>query len=45
MSEDQQLRVEAVRLAVKTLESCPVEMEDIVKMATDIYTFISGEKK
>jgi predicted acyl esterase len=45
MSEDQQLRVEAVRLAVKALESCSVEMEDIVKMATDIYTFISGEKK
>ena len=45
MSEDQPLRVEAVRLAVKALESCSVEMEDIVKMATDIYTFISGEKK
>jgi hypothetical protein len=45
MSEDKQLRIEAVRLAVKALETCSVEMEDIVKMATEIYTFISGDTK
>jgi ribosomal protein S10 len=47
MSEDQQLRMEAMRLAVKVLESRAIDMakEDIVEMASKIYTFISGETK
>ena len=45
MDEDKQLRIEAVRLAVAALETCSVEMEDMVEMATQIYTFISGETK
>jgi hypothetical protein len=45
MNEDTQLRIEAVRLAVAALGSCAVEMEDVVKMATNIYTFISGKTK
>jgi len=45
MNEDTQLRIEAVRLTVSALESCSVEMEDIIAMATQIYTFISGETK
>ena len=45
MTEDTQLRVEAVRLAVGALESCAAEMQDIIEMATQIYKFISGEAK
>jgi hypothetical protein len=45
MTEDKQLRIEAMRLAIAALESCSVEMEDIVKMASEIYEFIKGETK
>lgn len=45
MDEDKQLRIEAVRLTVKALESCSVEMEDLVEMAARVYAFISGETK
>ena len=45
MDEDTQLKIEAMRLAVAAFGSCAFEMEDIVKMATDIYTFISGKTK
>lgn len=47
MDEDKQLRVEAVRLAVKALESCAIDMarEEIVEVAAGIYEFIKGEAK
>ena len=45
MNEDTQLRIEAVRLTVKALESCAVEMKDMVEMASEIYEFIKGETK
>lgn len=45
MNEDTQLRMEAVRLAVRALEDCAVEMKDMVEMASEIYEFIKGETK
>jgi len=45
MSEDTQLRLEAVRLVVQALESCSVEMENVVEMAAKVYEFIKGEAK
>ena len=45
MNEDTQLRIEAMRLTVAALESCAVEMEEIVKMATEVYEFLTGATK
>ena len=42
---DQELRIHAMQMAVRSLEGCSAEMVDIVKMATAIYEFIKGETK